>query len=86
MTRLTFNEKAELDALVNTFGGKSMLVLSWKKDPSQRRMVRKGVVRWGKVRNGMVEHVATKKGVAMAKRFKKDWAGLWGERHPETPE
>ena len=64
--RLTFDEKAELDALV-TLGGKSWLVVSWKKDPMHRRMVRKGIVRWGRTRNGMAEHIATKKGVAIAK-------------------
>lgn len=82
--RLTFDEKADLDALVNFFGGKSLLIPLWKKDPLHRRLVRKGVTRWGRARGGLIEHIATKKGVAIAKRFKKDWSALWGDHHPEV--
>ena len=84
--RLTFGEKAELDALVNFFGGKSMLLLSWMNDPKHKSMCRKGVTRWGRRSGGMVEHIATKKGVAVAKRFKRDWSQLWADANPMEPE
>lgn len=83
---LNLNQKAELDALVNFFGGKSMLIQRWKKDRLMQSLNRLGLTRWGRVRGGMVEHIATKKGVAVAKRFKKDWSGIWGDRHPSDPE
>lgn len=83
---LTFGEKATLDSLVNFFGGKSLLIRAWEKDPHHRRMVAKGLTRWGRISGGMREHIATKKGVALAKRFKKDWSELWSERHPTVIE
>lgn len=81
---LTLHQKAELDALVNFFGGKSLLVPLWKDDPTHKALVRKGLTRWGKRITGgtLVEHIATKKGVAVAKRFKKDWSQEWEARHP----
>ncbi len=80
--QLTFNQKAELDALVNFFGGKSLLMPLWKKDPTHRALCRKGLTKWGKRIPGgtLVEHLATPKGVAVAKRFKRDWSREWSDR------
>ncbi len=47
---LNLNQKAELDALVNFFGGKSSLILRWKKDRLIQSLRRRGLTRWGKVR------------------------------------
>lgn len=80
---LSLNEKANLDSLVNFFGGRSWLIVAWKKDPLHRRMVRKGLVRWGRSRNGLCENIATAKGIAVAKRFKKDWSEIWGDLHAD---
>ena len=84
--KLTFDQKVTLDSLVNFFGGKSMLIRAWEKDPHHRALVRRGLTRWGKVRNGMREHIATKKGVAIANRFKVDWSERWSDLHPMEPE
>jgi len=76
---MTLNEKAELDALVNFFDGRSWLIREHEKSPVQISLVRKGMIRWGRVRHGMREHIATKKGIATAHRFKKDWSRIWGD-------
>lgn len=79
---LTFGEKAELDALVNFFGGKTMLIQDWMRDPLHKSMHRKGLTRWGKkTKGGMVEHLATKRGTAIAQRFKVSWSERWAETH-----
>lgn len=81
---LTFHQKAELDALVNFFGGKSLLIPFWRKDQTHRALGRKGLTRWGKRIPGgtLIEHIATPKGVEIAKRFKKDWSQLWSDANP----
>lgn len=83
---LTLNQKAELDALVNFFGGKSLLARAWEKDRTHIALNRHGLTRWGRVRGALREHIATAKGVAVAKRFKNDWSEIWGELHPSDPE
>lgn len=80
--KLTLGQKAELDALVNFFHGKSLLVPGWQKDPTHIALRRKGLTRWGKRRGGLVEHIATRKGIAVAKRFKKVWSEIWSNLHP----
>lgn len=80
---LTLNQKAELDALAKCPGGKTILIRRWEKDPLHKSLVRRGLTRWGKVRHGMREHMLTAKGIAVAKRFKKDWSAIWGELHPD---
>ncbi len=80
---LTLNQKAELDAMAKNPGGKTMLIRLWEKDPLMKSLVRRGLTRWGKVRHGMREHMLTKEGMAVAKRFKKDWSSIWGDLHPE---
>jgi len=83
---LTIAQKSELDALVNFFGGKSLLVPAWKKDRTHRALVRKGLTRWGKKITGgtLIEHLATPKGIAVAKRFKVDWSERRGKERNES--
>lgn len=84
--QMTIPQRAELDALVNFFGGKSLLSPAWKNDPTHRALVRKGLTRWGKQVGGLVEHHATAKGVAVAKKFKRSWSRDWADSHPSAPE
>ncbi len=86
MAGLSLNQKAELDAMAALPDGKAMLIRRWESDRLMKSLVRRGLTRWGKVRYGMREFMLTKKGAAVAKRFKKDWSAIWGDLHPSEPE
>lgn len=81
MTTLTFNEKAELHAIVH-MGGRTRLIRRWEGDRTHISLVRKGMIRWGRRDKLMVDCHATREGKRIASRFRKDWSAAWAERNP----
>lgn len=87
---LTLAQKSELDALVNFFGGSDNILASYKSDPTHRALRRRGLIRRARrdkpFSAEFAKLIATKKGIAVAKRFKRDWSQVWADLHPREPE
>jgi hypothetical protein len=87
---LTLAQKAELDALVNFFGGSDNILATYKRDLTFRCLKARGLIRWAKpdkpYGRTFVKLIATKLGTTVANRFKQPWSAVYSMQHPVEQE